>query len=201
MIVAGQGPTYERIAALGRYRMVPAGTRIPDCGSVLLSVQYDRIITQDQIDGYEQVLNLHFGPLPQLRGCFPTKWAIINNEPAGVTFHHIDAGIDTGPVVDVVRFDVSELTDQQVYERCNELAFHMFVKWRNYLEQGIVPEGVPQDERLAKYYPRELPFAGIRPEGCPADLEERLERAFTHPPYPRLQPNGYTAADIAGLVR
>lgn len=185
VIVAGKGPAFDIIATFAE-QAVPSGEQVPDTGDVLLSVQYDRIIPQETIDGYSQVLNLHFGPLPNLRGCFPTKWAIINNEPAGVTLHHIDAGVDTGPVVDVRTFDCSTMTDLQVYETCNRLAVGLFMKWRQFIMQGIVPPGVAQVEEFAKYYPRRLPFDGVLPAGCPPDLEERLERAFTHPPYPGL---------------
>ena len=34
--------------------------------------------------------------LPKLRGCYPTKWAIIEEKFTGVTLHSIDLGIDTG---------------------------------------------------------------------------------------------------------
>lgn len=187
MILAGKGPAFEHISGLGEYHIVPSGEPIPDCGDVLLSVQYDRIIRQAQIDGYRQVLNLHFGPLPELRGCFPTKWAIINDEPAGVTLHHIDAGIDTGPVVDRVTFDCSEMTEIEVYDKCNQLAVMLFEKWRPYIESGTVPPGEPQDESRAKYHSRRLPFDGVLPPGSSEEFTERLERAFTHPPYPKLR--------------
>lgn len=186
MIVAGKGPAFDTITRIVDCQVVPSGEPIPDKGDVLLSVQYDRIITQTQIDNYRQILNLHFGPLPELRGCFPTKWAIINNEPAGVTLHHITAGIDEGPVVDRVLFAVNGRTDAEVYQLCNQHAIGLFIKWVRSITTGTVPPGEPQDELCAKYYPRVLPFAGKLPEGTPPVLEERLVRAFTHPPYPEL---------------
>lgn len=186
MIVAGQGPAFEEIITLVDCDVVRVGEPIPDSGDVLLSVQYDRIIKQSQIDGYGQILNLHFGPLPQLRGCFPTKWAIIYNEPAGVTLHHLEAGIDTGPVVDKRVFDCSTLTDAEVYAECNRLAVVVFKKWLPYISSGTVPPGQPQDESAAKYHVRRLPFDGVLPPGAGDVLTERLERAFTHPPYPGL---------------
>ena len=64
---------------------------------LLLSIQYDRILKPPLLAIPKQgSYNLHFGPLPRLRGCFPTKWAILGDEPSGVTFHCIDRGIDSG---------------------------------------------------------------------------------------------------------
>ena len=72
---------------------------------LLLSVQYDRILKRPllTIPRYGSY-NLHFGPLPRLRGCFPTKWAIIEDAPAGVAFHCIDPGIDTHRFPELSRF-------------------------------------------------------------------------------------------------
>ncbi|MFK8031219.1 MAG: methionyl-tRNA formyltransferase [Gammaproteobacteria bacterium] len=45
--------------------------------------------------------NVHPGPLPAYRGPNPVFWQIANSETlGGVTVHRMDAGLDTGPVVD-----------------------------------------------------------------------------------------------------
>lgn len=43
--------------------------------------------------------NLHPALLPHGRGADPNVWALIDREPAGVTLHWIDSGIDTGDIV------------------------------------------------------------------------------------------------------
>ena len=45
------------------------------------------------------VVNLHPSLLPHNRGAYPNVWSIIEGTPAGVTFHYIDAGVDTGDVI------------------------------------------------------------------------------------------------------
>lgn len=46
-------------------------------------------------------LNIHSALLPLNRGCNPIQWAILNgDQETGVTLHEIDAGLDTGPIVD-----------------------------------------------------------------------------------------------------
>ena len=42
------------------------------------------------------VVNKHAGVLPYCRGVFPFFWARLTGVPTGITFHHVDAGIDTG---------------------------------------------------------------------------------------------------------
>jgi hypothetical protein len=45
------------------------------------------------------VLNLHCGPLPAVRGMNGVEWSLFLGLPPKVTLHHIDTGIDTGPIL------------------------------------------------------------------------------------------------------
>jgi folate-dependent phosphoribosylglycinamide formyltransferase PurN len=45
------------------------------------------------------VLNVHLGLLPQIRGMSSPEWSLLNRVPVGITFHYMDAGIDTGPIL------------------------------------------------------------------------------------------------------
>lgn len=66
-------------------------------------VQFDAGILHRQIFGIPPLgtLNLHPGIAPLIRGRDPIYWALWEREPGwlGATIHHIDAGIDTGPVL------------------------------------------------------------------------------------------------------
>lgn len=42
------------------------------------------------------IINKHAALLPSCRGVFPYFWARLHGFPAGVTFHQVDIGIDTG---------------------------------------------------------------------------------------------------------
>jgi methionyl-tRNA formyltransferase len=50
------------------------------------------------------VLNMHLGLLPEVRGMSAPEWSLLNRVPVGVTIHYIDAGIDTGPVLQRCEF-------------------------------------------------------------------------------------------------
>ena len=44
-------------------------------------------------------LNVHPGILPKYRGASCCEWAILNDDPIGVTAHFIDEGLDSGPII------------------------------------------------------------------------------------------------------
>ncbi len=54
-------------------------------------------------------INLHVGITPRYRGVHGGYWAIYEGRPelAGVTVHHVDAGIDTGAILGQAVIDVS----------------------------------------------------------------------------------------------
>jgi methionyl-tRNA formyltransferase len=45
------------------------------------------------------ILNAHMGALPAFRGMNVLEWSPFHDQPAGVTLHLIDAGIDTGDIL------------------------------------------------------------------------------------------------------
>jgi len=50
------------------------------------------------------VLNLHLGLLPEIRGMSSPEWSLLKHVPVGVTIHYMDAGIDTGPILQRYEF-------------------------------------------------------------------------------------------------
>ncbi|HLF67968.1 MAG TPA: formyltransferase family protein [Gaiellaceae bacterium] len=68
---------------------------------LLLSVYYTQVFAPrllEAVDG--PAVNLHPSLLPRHRGVAPIVWAIAEGDRVtGLTAHHIDEGIDTGPVI------------------------------------------------------------------------------------------------------
>jgi folate-dependent phosphoribosylglycinamide formyltransferase PurN len=55
------------------------------------------------------VLNVHLGLLPEVRGMSSPEWSLLNRVPVGITIHYMDAGIDTGPILQRCEFtDVAQ---------------------------------------------------------------------------------------------
>jgi folate-dependent phosphoribosylglycinamide formyltransferase PurN len=50
------------------------------------------------------VLNVHLGLLPEVRGMSSPEWSLLNRVPVGITIHYMDAGIDTGPILQRCEF-------------------------------------------------------------------------------------------------
>lgn len=50
------------------------------------------------------ILNVHLGLVPEIRGMSSPEWSLLNDVPVGVTIHYIDAGIDTGPILQRYEF-------------------------------------------------------------------------------------------------
>ena len=67
---------------------------------VFLSTEFDRIIRPDRFKSKE-LFNIHFSKLPKYKGCHTAAMPILNGEKiTGVTFHMMEAGIDTGDIID-----------------------------------------------------------------------------------------------------
>jgi len=73
---------------------------------LVVSIRYRRILHPEFIRVAKHgVINLHSGILPDYRGVMATFWAMLAGErEIGTTLHRIvDAGIDTGPVIEINR--------------------------------------------------------------------------------------------------
>ena len=66
---------------------------------VFLSLEFDKIIKPTLFTS-RKLFNIHFSLLPSYKGMYTAALPILNNEKhTGVTFHKIDNGIDTGPII------------------------------------------------------------------------------------------------------
>jgi methionyl-tRNA formyltransferase len=91
-------------------------------------------------------LNGHPSLLPLHRGPIPVAWAIREgDEEMGVTFHRMDAELDTGPIFAQVRFPFGELEPPDVfYPRMGQFVGEALAQALERLGSG--DEGTPQAE-------------------------------------------------------
>ena len=82
---------------------------------LIVVVAYGRILPKSVIDVPQfGCVNLHVSLLPQYRGAAPIQWALINGDKqTGVTVMHIDEGLDTGDIIDVLPVDIGEDETQE----------------------------------------------------------------------------------------
>jgi phosphoribosylglycinamide formyltransferase 1 len=67
------------------------------------------LLKQPLIDAFPgNIINIHLGLSPYYRGAGTNFWPLVNGEPeyCGATIHFLDAGVDSGPVIEHVRPDI-----------------------------------------------------------------------------------------------
>ena len=100
-------------------------------------------------------LNVHTSLLPKYRGAAPIQWAILNGEArTGVTIMKMDAGLDTGPVLNQGETDIfPEDTAETLHNRLADLGAFLLVQTiPDYVSGRIVPR--PQPAEGASYAPK-----------------------------------------------
>ena len=85
----------------------------------LFSFEYRNILNVNLFKS-KNLFNIHFSLLPKYRGCHTNYLQLRNGEKtSGVTLHKIDSGIDSGPIVDYIKFRIKQNTT--AYENYNIL--------------------------------------------------------------------------------
>ena len=156
-------PVKERALALGLEVVQP--TKLKDGTfaawvreqnvDVALVVAYGRILPQDVLDGPRLgCVNVHASLLPKLRGAAPITWAIVRGEAeTGITLMQMDAGMDTGAMLEQLRTPIDENeTAQELGERLSAMgALAVRKGLPKYVAGGYTP--VAQDGAKATMAP------------------------------------------------
>ena len=130
---------------------------------LFVSVAYPNILKADMLNvpRYGGV-NLHGGRLPQYRGANVLNWAMINGEKStAMTIHYMDAGIDTGPVIDAIEVPILfEDTALSLRDKMREATIKLIEKCVPDLVKEKI-SATAQDERQAKYWKKRQPEDGL----------------------------------------
>ncbi|MHC5210621.1 MAG: MupA/Atu3671 family FMN-dependent luciferase-like monooxygenase [Planctomycetota bacterium] len=151
-------------------------------------------------------INFHDGPLPDYAGLNAPAWALMHRETRyGITWHSMEAGIDTGSILKQVHFDVApQETALGLNAKCYEAAIGSFGELVEDLAAGALTP-VPQDKERRRYFARHRrpPAACHLDWSAPADRLEALVRAldFGHYPNPLGLPKLSTAGQLIGVTR
>lgn len=111
-----------------------------------VSAMFGHIIPQNVIEAFEiGIFNLHPSLLPINRGANPIMWAILDNQPQGVTLHKVDNSIDTGPIVSQMKLETSlDMNACKIYELCMDALFDIFVsKWEDLISGKVLYSNQP----------------------------------------------------------
>jgi len=104
---------------------------------IFISLEYDKIIRTEKYKT-SRFYNIHFSKLPAYKGMYTSIMPLINGEiESAATLHKIDAGIDTGDIIDQLAFPLgADITGRDLYELYLNNAIVLFKKNVNALLKG-----------------------------------------------------------------
>lgn len=167
-----------------------SNSKLPFRPDVICSVYYRHLISRSVIESCDgKIFNLHPSLLPKYRGCSSLTWAIINGEgEAGYTYHYIDEGCDTGPIIiqKPIKIETWD-TQQTLYLRTIFAGMTDFQNAFDLVAEGKM--GRPQSGQ-SSFYPRGCPHGGEINPLWEIEYIERFIRAMNYPPYAPAKYNG-----------
>jgi methionyl-tRNA formyltransferase len=105
-----------------------------------------------------RVVNVHGGHLPEYKGNHCVFFALYDGAPekVGVSIHHVNKGVDTGDLIDVVRPPIHGGENaEQLYCRAEKLAINRLVALLGELAEGVELPATPQPPHGRTYRTRD----------------------------------------------
>jgi methionyl-tRNA formyltransferase len=120
---------------------------------IFVSLEYDKIINP-LIFNSSRLFNIHFSYLPEYKGVYTSIFPILHGRSySGVTLHCIDQGIDTGDIIDQVKFSISGMTSFDLYRKYSEVGEKILVKNFQDLFRNKFAK-IKQEREYSTYYSR-----------------------------------------------
>lgn len=124
---------------------------------VVFSINNPTILREPLLRGGRRIYNIHNGPLPRYRGLpeAAIAYALLADERSyGATLHRVDAGIDTGDIVDTETFPIAS-TDrfQEVMLNGLRACAALFERNLDAIAHDTAP-ATPQSDDACGYYGR-----------------------------------------------
>ena len=147
-------PSLKKFASKNKYQIVSLVDIYKIKELIFISIEFEKIININKFRSKE-LFNFHFSLLPKYRGCHTNFFQIYNGEKiSGVTLHKIDHGIDTGSIIDNMKFKLKINTN--AYENyLNLMKFSLKLLIKNFkiiLKKTYTEK--KQNHSRGSYYPR-----------------------------------------------
>ena len=160
---------------------------------IFLSLEFDRIITPNKFKS-KRLFNIHFSLLPAYKGMYTSALPILNGEEyGGVTFHYIEKGIDTGDMIDQVKFKIPhDYKAIDLYLRCIKEGTNLVIKNLNSVLMGNI-KSTPQPSCGSTYYSVDaIDYSNIRINfKATAEQIDCQVRAYNYRPFQLPVVEGY----------
>ena len=154
-------PVHAKAEALGLAVRTPKGLRDEAAqaefaalrADIAVVAAYGLILPQAVLDApLYGCLNIHASILPRWRGAAPIHRAVMaGDEQTGVTIMQMEAGLDTGPMLHIVRTPIAAKTTGELTAELAQLGAGAMVEVLANLA-GYAPQA--QDDMLATYAPK-----------------------------------------------
>lgn len=152
---------------------------------IFVSLEFDTIVDPTKFKTHA-LFNIHFSLLPQYKGVYTSTTPLLFGEGfSGVTLHRIDAGIDTGDIIDQLKFKLSKFdTARDLYLKYLSFGNKIFTKNIQSLVQGKYLAS-PQSSANSSYFSK----SSINYDACKYNLNatafqiHNQFRAFTFREY------------------
>ncbi|MCW5588096.1 MAG: amino acid adenylation domain-containing protein [Legionellales bacterium] len=154
----------------------------------IFSIINDEILSQSLLEKTRCLnINYHDSLLPDYAGLNSTAWAIFNKEEThGISWHVIDDGIDTGPILIQKTVEINSVSEtaESLNIKCASKAIEAFKELIHEIELSTV---TAQQQDLSKrtYYPSNKAFSGfgIIDWNCKAGHIDRVCRSLNFGSY------------------
>ncbi len=106
---------------------------------IIIVVAFGQIVPKEILDMPKYgCVNVHASLLPKYRGAAPIQWAVINgDEVTGVTTQRMDAGVDTGDIIETAKLKIAEdETGGSLFDRLALLGAKLCVETMEKIENG-----------------------------------------------------------------
>lgn len=120
-----------------------------------ISLEYDKIIKPDRFLT-DRLYNMHFSALPEYKGMYTSALPILHGKKrTGVTFHKIDSGIDTGPIIKQSLFQIQQdWTARDLYFAYMKNGYNLFCEVYKCLDLEKSYKESAQGAEISTYYSR-----------------------------------------------
>jgi methionyl-tRNA formyltransferase len=192
-------PSFKKFAHQNNYTILNLSDIVKIKDLIFISLECSRLLSIDKFIS-KQLFNVHFSLLPKYRGMYTSAHPLLNGEiTSGVTLHLIDNGIDSGPIIDQLSFNIEDdLSSEGLYDKYlkyGELIFQRNIK--SLIRNTFSVK--PQDHALSTYYSKKsINYKELRINfNTPAREVKNQFRAYS---FRNFQLPRYGNFDIYGVV-
>ena len=109
----------------------------------------DQILSKKFVEAIPNILNIHYGKLPDIKGTSSSEWTLFETGELYITLHFIDNGIDTGEIVQVKKIDLKDFDFNAVRMQIQKVIPDMYIK---FIKEPKTASNKSSDNRGGKLY-------------------------------------------------